>query len=201
MWHLDNFGTLFTNGTLTIAVNGLLLGKDWVNPKRLPLWDLLNYSGLLQAAEEVRAISTKFTLLDYFPFKTKLQDLDASSIKAASHIIRQFNGVDPNVEPYVAPAKKLKSSPNLRRGSTPNRRGSLLRETRCDGGKVTRSLAQCTLPNRDIQNEILSDVTIRPLRDLAEAEARWMLNRKWSSSFSISAEANGCQSPHQLWKS
>lgn len=29
MWHSDTYGTPFTNGTLTIAVNGLSLDKDW----------------------------------------------------------------------------------------------------------------------------------------------------------------------------
>lgn len=47
MWHPENFETQFTNGTLTIAVNGLSLDKDWVDPKRLTLWALLNYLGLL----------------------------------------------------------------------------------------------------------------------------------------------------------
>ena len=34
MWHLDSYGTQFTNGTLTIAVNGLSLDKDWCDPRR-----------------------------------------------------------------------------------------------------------------------------------------------------------------------
>ncbi|KAM1240363.1 hypothetical protein ACFX2J_045690 [Malus domestica] len=32
MWHPVSYGTQFTNNTLTIAVNGLSLDKDWYDP-------------------------------------------------------------------------------------------------------------------------------------------------------------------------
>ena len=36
VWHPDSFETQFTNGTLTIVVNGLSLDKVWANPYRVP---------------------------------------------------------------------------------------------------------------------------------------------------------------------
>lgn len=32
MWHPYSYGTQFTNGTLTIAANGLSLERDWCDP-------------------------------------------------------------------------------------------------------------------------------------------------------------------------
>ncbi|KAM1519707.1 hypothetical protein ACFX1Z_022479 [Malus domestica] len=35
-WHPDSYDTQFTNGTFTIAVNGLSLENNWYGPKRIP---------------------------------------------------------------------------------------------------------------------------------------------------------------------
>lgn len=35
-WHPDSYGSHFTNGTLTIAVNGLSLFGNWCDPQRVP---------------------------------------------------------------------------------------------------------------------------------------------------------------------
>lgn len=37
IWHPDNFGTQFSNGTLTITINDLSLEKDWYALAQLPL--------------------------------------------------------------------------------------------------------------------------------------------------------------------
>lgn len=68
MWHPDSYETQYTNETLTIAVNGLSLEKNWCDPKRIPLWAFENVGRLLQAAEKVRARPTKFNMMDYFPW-------------------------------------------------------------------------------------------------------------------------------------
>lgn len=44
MWHPDSFGTYFTNGSLTLAINGL--DKVWCDPKRILPWAFLNANGL-----------------------------------------------------------------------------------------------------------------------------------------------------------
>lgn len=46
-WHPDGFGIQFSNGTLTIALNGLSLDKDWCDPNRVPHWALKNAHDLL----------------------------------------------------------------------------------------------------------------------------------------------------------
>ncbi|CAL8172062.1 unnamed protein product [Prunus armeniaca] len=47
-WNPDSFGTQFQNGTLTIAVNGLSLKKNWCDPDRVPPWAFENASNLLE---------------------------------------------------------------------------------------------------------------------------------------------------------
>ncbi|RXH87460.1 hypothetical protein DVH24_034360 [Malus domestica] len=84
IWHLDSYGTQFTNGTLTIDVNGLSLENDWCDPQRLPPWTLKNVGGLLQAAKEVRANPTRFSVMDCFPPKTNIAEVDAQSLALAA---------------------------------------------------------------------------------------------------------------------
>ncbi|KAM1949580.1 hypothetical protein ACFX15_009619 [Malus domestica] len=103
MWHPDSYGTHFTNGTLTIAVNGLSLEKNGCDPNRIPPWAFENVDGLLLDAEEVRARPTNFTVKDCFPPGTIISDVNAQSLAAAAQMVQASNvdvrrQVDPSVE-------------------------------------------------------------------------------------------------------
>lgn len=67
MWHLDSFGTQFSNGILSIAVNGLCLSQVWCNPARVPPWAFDNADGLLLALNSLQAAPKNLSLKDCFP--------------------------------------------------------------------------------------------------------------------------------------
>lgn len=92
IWHPDSFGTQYTNGTLTIVVNGLSLEKNWCDPKRIPPWAFENVGGLIQAAEEVRARPTRFNTMDCFPPGTNISEVDAQSLILAAQMVQASNG-------------------------------------------------------------------------------------------------------------
>ncbi|KAM2301703.1 hypothetical protein FF1_032429 [Malus domestica] len=81
IWHLDSYDTQFTNGTLTIAVNGLSLEKYWCD----------NMGGLLQAAEEVRASPTNFSMMDCFPPNTNRAEIDKEGNQLATQFLKAIN--------------------------------------------------------------------------------------------------------------
>lgn len=47
VWHPNNYGTQFTNGSLTIAINGLSIDKVWCDLHKVPPWAFKNFGVLL----------------------------------------------------------------------------------------------------------------------------------------------------------
>lgn len=182
MWHLDSFGTQFTNGTLTIAVNGLSLEKNWCDPYWLPHWALENVNGLLIASNATRAGPSNFSIKDCFPPKTNLLEVNQQSLLHASQMVHQVNsGNDPLGSEFIHFIKKAHVTLNPNSGRPLHlfnlkTRGSKPRW----GGHGAMSFNRSGYtPCIDERNPLeLCDVVISPSKELVEAEECGMINRK-----------------------
>lgn len=156
IWHPDSYGTQFTNGALTIAVNRLSLEKDWCDPQRLPPWTLKNVGGLLQAAEEVRASPTRFSMIDCFPPKTNITEVDAQSLALAAQMVHASND---GLKSNVASREELMGNMANSQGSV----SSVNVQHNLNSSKGKRSDLEVSIPPTKKQKLMLNPKSGRPL--------------------------------------
>lgn len=197
-WLPDSHGTQFTNGILTIAVNGLSLNRDWCDPNRVPHWALHNVVGLLQAAEEVRASPKNFNVLDCFPPNTNIREVDTASLAVGTQYLKKATKVDEVALPSP-PNKRAKVTINPHRGR-PLRLANVNRNSKTRsggrGGRGFQRPKERLIEDEETGNR-LCDVVISPSKELAEAEECGMLGRKRGTVYPKSVAAEGSQPRRQ----
>ncbi|CAL9006100.1 unnamed protein product [Prunus brigantina] len=190
-WDPDSFGTQYKNGTLTIAVNGLSLNKNWCDPERVPPWALENADCLLN-----NRFPDGPLVQGSSPPRPRIEEL----VQDSCPLEPQFLGTKPKVDKgkqilLVEPASPKASNPNKKpRVSISPVRNCLLRLS-SRGGRGTRGKPKgargrgrgrtdscklnCSL-GKGLGN--LCEVSVSPLKELKEAEDFLKINAMGNAS-------------------
>lgn len=180
MWHPDNFGTQFRNGTITFAVNGLSLAKDWFDFKNLP-HGALDKAGSLLEPKDWPKLPNKTVLV--YPAQSSTQTpLLPDPLNLAEDpplCTRDHKGkgkLDNHIPREDPPKKKARVSISHARSgqgrplrlSNRGNRGSEVKGTKGRGGGGGRGANK--LKPRGLDQ--LCEVVVSPTKELAEAEQK-----------------------------
>lgn len=175
IWDPDNNGTIFKNGSLTVAIRGLSLEKNWCDPDNLPPWALTNHSRAQYENVTSTRVGDPPSLAPRGASLVELKDQETKKDFKAQGEKRIF--VD-NSKCLISPnaVKRAKVSYGQAVGCSLklSNRGGRGTKGKGRGGRTRNSHRADTIGNPPlvVEDGELCDVVISPSKDLQDAEDR-----------------------------